>query len=390
MESGALHCEMTSKMTEMTGTGRFVRKILRRMKRPRLAIALAAACSLLTTAAWPDLAQNPTRAPQISPGDVEVLPVQGRIFVIARAGANITLQTGREGVLLVDSGVAPMADKVLAAVRRIAESRTDAARSESLSRLEGRIRFIVNTNADADHTGGNEALSKAGVGYVTNDPSNRLTSIGEDPAVLIAHEAVMTRLLNPPAGTPRTPAAAVPQSIYVGAGETVRDLFFDDEGIQIIHAPAAHTDGDSLVYFRKSDVVSAGDVYVTTGYPVIAVDRGGSLDGVIAGLNKLLEIAIPGHNEEDGTLIVPGHGRLADEADMVEYRDMIAILRDRIAAMVQKGATLAQVKAARLTRDYDTQYGAGGAGSWPTDKFVEAAYQSLKQKAPAAAEKAIR
>ncbi len=332
--------------------------------------AVAILLLLLGIGVWPGSRQNAGLAQNARADDVEILPVQGNVYLIARAGANIAVQIGREGVLLVDAGVAPMAGKVLAAVQKI--SHPNAA-----SRLEGKIRFIVNTNADPDHTGANEILSKAGIGYVTNDPANRLSSVGADPAILIAHEKVADRLLSPPGGGAPAPIAGVPQNIYTGAGEAVKDLFFDDEGIQMIHAPSAHSDGDSIVYFRKSDVVSAGDVYVTTGYPVIDLTRGGSIDGVIAGLNRILEIAIPGHSEEDGTIVIPGHGRLSDEADVVEYRDMIVILRDRIEAMVKKGATLEQVKAASLTRDYDPEYGAGGAGAATADKFVEAAYKSL-------------
>jgi cyclase len=341
------------------------------MRRPRVTRIplVAVALVLFGIGAWPGSRQNAGLAQIARADEVEILPVQGNISLIARAGANIAVQIGREGVLLVDAGTAPMSGQVLAAVQKISHPNT-------ASRLEGKIRFIVNTNADADHTGANEILSKAGIGYVTNDPANRLSSFGGDPAILIAHEKVADRLLSPPGGTP-APIAAVPHNIYTGAGDAVKDLFFDDEGIQIIHAPAAHTDGDSIVYFRKSDVVSAGDVYVTTGYPVIDLARGGTIDGVIAGLNRILEIAIPGHSEEDGTIIIPGHGRLSDEADVAEYRDMIVILRDRIRAMAQKGATLDQVKAARLSRDYDPEYGAGGAGAATTDKFIESLYKSL-------------
>jgi glyoxylase-like metal-dependent hydrolase (beta-lactamase superfamily II) len=309
--------------------------------------------------------------------DVEILPVQGNVYLIARAGANITVQTGKDGVLLVDAGAAQMSGKVLDAIQKITSLR-GGSRTEG--RLEGKIRFIINTNSDADHTGANEPLSKAGLGYVTNDPANRLSGLGNDPAMLVAHENVVARLLAPPGGGTPAPVAALPQNIYTGAGESRKDLFFDDDGIQVMHAPSAHTDGDSLVYFRKNDVVSAGDVYVTTGYPVIDLQKGGSLQGVIAGLNRLLDIAIPGHSEEDGTIIVPGHGRLSDEADVAEYRDTITILRDRIEASIRNGATLEQVKTARLTRDYDPQYGAGGPGGANTERFVEAAYRSLTQK----------
>ena len=345
------------------------------MSRIRITSAPLAALAvvLFGMGMWPGSPQNAGLAQNPRADEVEILPVQGNVSLIARAGGNIAVQIGREGVLLVDAGAAPMSAKVLAAVQKI--SHPNAA-----SRLEGKIRFIINTSADAAHTGANQILSEAGIGYVTNDPLNRLSSVGADPAILIAHEKVVDRLLSPPGGGAPTPIAGVPQNIYTGAGETVKDLYFDDEGIQIIHTPAAHTDGDSIIYFRRSDVVSAGDVYVTTGYPVIDLTRGGSIDGIIAGMNRILEIAIPGHSEEDGTIIIPGHGRLTDEADVVEYRDMIVILRDRVQAMVKKGATLEQVKAAGLTRDYDPEFGPGGAGAATTDKFVEAAYKSLAGK----------
>jgi cyclase len=298
---------------------------------------------------------------------VEVMRVQGTIYLIAHAGANITVQVGNDGLLLVDAGIARMSGQILAALQKIAPP--------NAIRYQGRIRYIVDTSADADHTGGNESLSKTGVGTGTNDVG---TADHTSPADIIAHERVARRMASPGGKETPAPTSALPFDTYVGGG--VKDLFFDDDGVQVIHVAAAHTDGDSMVYFRKNDVVSAGDIFVTTGYPVIDVERGGGIEGEIEGLNKLLDIMIPGRAEEGGTIVVPGHGRLCDEADVVEYRDMVTILRDRIKAMADKGATLAQVKAANLTRDYDPQYGRGGPGAWPTDKFVEAVYQSLAQK----------
>ena len=159
-----------------------------------------------------------------------------------------------------------------------------------------------------------------------------------------------------------------------------KDIFFDGEAVQVFHVPAAHTDGDSLVFFRRSDVVSTGDVFVTTSYPILDLQRGGSINGIIAALNRILEITVPAEKQEGGTMVIPGHGRLCDEHDVFEYRNMVTIIRDRIQDMIQKDMTLDQVKAARPTLDYDPRYG-NTAGFWTTDMFVEAVYRSLKEGA---------
>jgi cyclase len=151
---------------------------------------------------------------------------------------------------------------------------------------------------------------------------------------------------------------------------------FNGEAIEIVHIPAAHTDGDSLVFFRRSDVLSTGDLFSTETFPRIDAEKGGSIAGVIEGLNKILDIAIPGDRVEDGTLIIPGHGRLADYADANEYRNMTVIIRDRVQDLVTKGQTVAQVKAARPARDYERRY---GTAAWTADQFIEAIYNDLKK-----------
>jgi len=145
------------------------------------------------------------------------------------------------------------------------------------------------------------------------------------------------------------------------------------EGIQIFHEPAAHADGDSLVYFRRSDVISTGDIFSTVSYPVIDLQNGGTINGVIAGLNHILDLAIPKDKQEGGTYIIPGHGRVCDEADVLEYRDMVTIIRDRVLDMIKKGMTLEQIKAAKPTADYDGRY---STTFWAADMFVEAVYRS--------------
>ena len=286
--------------------------------------------------------------------DVHLLHVQGHVYMLVSAGGNVTVQIGDDGVLLVDTSVAEASGKVLAAVRTL----TDKP-----------IRYIVNTHAHADHVGGNEQIAKAGATIGGGTIGTAFTPAG---ASILAHERVLARMSAPTGEKTPTPSGAWPTNTFFGPR---KELFFNDEAIEILHQPAAHTDGDSLVFFRRSDVVSTGDVFVTTGYPVI--DAGGSIQGIIDALNRVLEITIPKHEQEGGTYVIPGHGRLCDEADVVEYRDMVTIIRDRVQDMVKRGLTVEQVKAARPTLDYDGRYGAR-TGAWTTDMFVEAVYRSVK------------
>jgi glyoxylase-like metal-dependent hydrolase (beta-lactamase superfamily II) len=175
---------------------------------------------------------------------------------------------------------------------------------------------------------------------------------------------------------PSVAEASLPLSEYF---TPTRDFFFNGEAIVLHHVPAAHTDGDSLVFFRGSDVVSVGDLFTPGSYPVIDLQNGGSVQGLIAGLNRILEITVPAKFQEGGTYVIPGHGRLCDEAEVVEYRDMVTIVRDRIQDLIKKGMTLEKVQAARPTRDYDTEYGTN-TGFWTTEMFVEAVFRSLGGK----------
>src|SRR5262249_25649378 len=230
------------------------------------------------------------------------------------------VQSGPDGFFVVDAGPPRMTGGILAALRKIVDKP---------NYMQSKIRYIVDTTIDQAHLGGNESVSQTG--FAPGNDSG-------GPAVIIAHENLLKRLVAR-AGAERVPGNALPGNIVSGAGGT-KDLFWNNDGIQIIHVPNAHTDGDVIVWFRKADVVAAGDIFVTTGYPVIDVANGGNIDGLIAALNRLLDITIPGRYEEGGTLVVPGHGRICDELDLVEYRDMLTIIRDRIDAMINKGATL--------------------------------------------------
>ena len=292
--------------------------------------------------------------------DLDVLPVQGNVYMIAGAGGNITVQVGDMGVLVVDTGLAPMSEKVIAAIRKISNKP---------------LQYIVNTHFHPDHTGGNEAVRKAGVTITGANVAGNLTD-ARVGAQIIAHENVLNRMSAPTGKQSPTPPDAWPTETYV-SGQ--KEVFFNGEPVQVIYQPAAHTDGDSLVFFRHSDVVSTGDIFVTTSFPFIDVEHGGSIQGELDALNRILDLTIPKHEEEGGTYVVPGHGRICDEFDVLEYRDMVTIIRARVQASIKKGMTLEQIKAAHLTKDYDARYDTKTRiGS--ADNFLEAIYKGLTRK----------
>jgi cyclase len=295
--------------------------------------------------------------PNATTGPVEVLKVQGSVYMLVSGGANITAQVGEHGIFLVDAGPSAMSAEILAAIRTLSPNP---------------IRFVANTNVDADHIGGNATLSAAGLNLAAiNAPGN--SGLAMQAAPIIAHENVLNRMSAPTGERSPFPFAAWPTSTFFGVKKT---LSLNGEGIELLHQPSAHTDGDTMVYFRGSDVISAGDVFSTVSYPVIDRTRGGSVQGVLDALNRIIDITIPRFNQQGGTRIIPGHGRICNESDVVEYRDMVTIVRDRIQLMAAKGMTLEQVKAAKPTLDYDGVYGAA-TGPWTTDMFIEAVYRDV-------------
>ena len=305
---------------------------------------------------------------QQPPGtNLEVLQVRPNFYMIAGAGGNIGFQVGADGVVVVDTGSASSATAVVAAIKKVTAQP---------------IRYVINTSADPDHVGGNATVAKAGQTLFTQGGGAGIAAdfLG-GAASILSVEQVLTRMSGP-AGRPSPfPVEALPTETFHQARKY---MYLNGEGIEVFHQPAAHTDGDAIVFFRRSDVVVAGDTFDTTRFPVIDIAKGGTIHGEIAALQKLVDTAIPSVpivSREEGTLIIPGHGRICDQLDVVEYRDMVTIIRDRIRDLKKQGLTLEQVKAASPARGYTRRYGQD-TGSWTTNDFVEAVYRTLSEKAP--------
>jgi len=300
-----------------------------------------------------DGARANARGGSAGSGEIEVLHVQGNVSMLAGAGGNITVQTGNDGTLLVDSGSASMSEKVMDALRRLGK---------------GQVTYIINTDDRSDHIGGNELFATTGRALAINRAA-------QASVFIVAYDTILDRMSAPSGQATAVPEKAWPNDPYSAPTKT---LFFNGEGVEIDHLPG-NTDGNSIVFFRRSDVISTGDIFDITEYPIIDLKAGGSLQGIIDGLNRLKVMAIPGDHQEGGTLIIPGHGRICDEADLALYQEMVTIVRDRLQDMIKKGMTLEQIKAAKPTQDFDPIYGKSD-GNWTTDMFIEAAYKSLNSK----------
>jgi cyclase len=346
------------------------------MKRPApafLAICIFSSAALLVEAAA---------------SDVDVIRIRGPVYLLAGAGGNIVASIGDDGVLLVDSGTAEMADKVLETIGKIQQAQIAGREPKPLNwGAEGRlsilayrdgfapvkpVRYIINTSAAPDHVGGNARIRQSGVTYVGGNVTGNISDAGEG-ASIYAREEVLFRLTR--AGKP---SAMYPTDTYHGPSYKLSQ-YVNGDGVRMVHMQAT-SDADTLVYLTRADVIVTGDFFSQTSYPYIDLEHGGSIDGVIRALNYVLDLAVPEFRYEGGTMIVPGHGRLSDAADVGYYRDMVTIIRDNVREMIKRGMTLEQVLAARPTKGYDVRFGSD-AGSWTTRDFVEAVYKSLT-KAP--------
>jgi glyoxylase-like metal-dependent hydrolase (beta-lactamase superfamily II) len=308
---------------------------------------------------------------------LEVLQVRPNFYMIAGAGANIAAQIGPNGVVLVNAGTADAADAVVAAIAKLTNQP---------------IRYIIDTSADPDVVGGNGKIARAGrnISSVAGRGGNRTTIVGSDLDIarVLSHENVVTRM-SAPSGQGQAISFASEALPSESFSERRRAMYFNDEGIEILHQPAAHTDGDTVVFFRKSDVVVAGNIIDTDRFPVIDAARGGSVNGEISALNRIIELAIPpgpfvglpngptsSATLQGGTDVLPGHGRIYRQIDVVNYRDMVVIIRDIVQDLIDKKMTLDQIKSADPAKPYKARYGAT-SGPWTTNDFVEAVYRSL-------------
>ena len=323
----------------------------------RRRLAIAAACTAVSFSSTVMASSAaPVAKPAAQPQAPWVVPVRENIFAIMGAGANITVQIGAGGVLVVDAGNEQHIGEVIALIRSL----TDHP-----------IRYLITTHDDEQHRGGNAELAKTG----SKLGSMAAAGMREDQptADIIAHENVLTSIssLDPP-----PPFEGWPTSTFFTDSKSIS---FNQDGIDILFVPKAHSNGDTLVYFRQSNVISAGDIYTPDRYPYFDVAKGGSLQGVIDGLNRLIDLTITENMQEGGTLVVPGHGRIGNESDVVEYRDMLTIIRNYIQEMIRERRSLAEIQKARPTFGFDPLY-APGTSEWTVEEFVAAVYRELTQK----------
>jgi cyclase len=332
-------------------------------------------------------------------GEVHILPVQGNVYLVIADGTNITVSVGADGVLLVNTGSAQMSAKILTAVNQLANATVTPPTTNacfgahcpgawgwsspfmnaiiSSTTPPKPVRYIINTSAAADHVGGNEKIATSGFFPRGGNFGGAVESVGRAASV-IAHENVLNRMSAPAGKEAAAPVAAQPTDTYFDEFFKLAE-YFNGEPVILYHAPAANTDGDSLVFFRHSEVISAGNIFSTVSYPLIDAGKGGTIQGVVDGLNHILDLAVAEYRAQGGTWIIPGRGRVSDTADVASYRNMVTMIRDRVQNLKSKGMTLDQVKTARPTMDFDGRYGST-TGSWTTDMFVEAVYRSLPEK----------
>lgn len=328
--------------------------------RDRYSAILVLAVASLTCASGAS-AQRRNAAPPVaasapaSSNSVRMLEVRPNVHMLTVGDTNVTVQHGKSGVLLVDTPPPPLAPDAFAALERV----TPAP-----------IRYVVNTSAAREHIAGNEAIATRSAGGTPRQGANPVLLGTAAGMSILAHEAVLNRLTSA-TGADAVPRGVLPTSEYF---EPTKDFSFNGEPVIVYHMPNAISDGDSIVLLRSSDVIATGDIFTPDRYPHIDRARGGSVQGLLTALNTILALTVPEAFSEGGTKVIPGHGRLSEEIDVTEYRDMVYLVTERVRASIAKGKTLAQIQAERPTLDYDLEYPSPAV---TPAMFVEAVYSSL-------------
>ncbi len=258
--------------------------------------------------------------------ELSIQHVAGNIYMLEGRGGNIGLSIGEDGVIMIDDQFAPLTDRIVAAIGEVSDAE---------------IRFLINTHVHGDHVGGNENLADRGV-------------------LIFANDRVRVRMAEGIRGASPSPHGALP---VVTFSDTVT-LNLNGEEVHAFSVPPAHTDGDSFIHFRGSNVLHLGDVFRTNNFPYIDVENGGTLSGTLEALAAAIGMAGP------DTLIIPGHGVVSTREDVVEFRDMILIVRDRVSELVDDGKSYAEVAAAGTTAEYEAKWG-------DPERFLTGLYQEL-------------
>ena len=283
---------------------------------------------------------------------VQIVPVRKSLYMLVVNGQNVVAQVGPDGVLLVDTGPTSAAGQLLTSLKSLSD---------------GKIQYVVDTDFTDDVVGGVATVVEAGGAPVAASHYGALPGTVGSGTTVVAQNLVAYHL----ATQPHPSASAAQPGIQF---TNYRALAFNGEPIEIWGVPAAIDDANSVVFFRKADVIFAGNLLDTTRYPRIDAVNGGAIEGVINGLTRVIKSAVPGRNATGGTLVIPGHGHLCNQIDVVYYRNMLVIIRDRVRDMVRKGMTLPRVLAAEPTADYEGLYGSK-IGNWTTEMFVSAIFQ---------------
>ena len=269
---------------------------------------------------------------------IKTTKVAGNFYTLEGSGGTIGVLAGPDGVLMVDAQFAPLGDKIVAAIKQISD---------------GRIRFLINTHVHGDHTGGNENIAKQG-------------------AAILARENLRTRLMKPNAqanGQPGVPAP--PLALPVLTYDSPVVIHMNGEDVQLVPVPAAHTDGDTMVYFPNANVIMTGDFYRSLGYPNIDRANGGTMNGMLAGFDAIIKLGRP------DTKIIPGHGATVDKAAVAAHKAMMEAVRDKVAALARQNKSQEEVVAAKPTAEFDAKV--TGATPMTADRFVTQLYQELKK-----------